>query len=112
MNKVLSEAYFNLENPSAFTSIKNVYKISKKRLPKLKISDVKNWLTKQDVYTLFRRPTRQFQRSQFVSSVIDRFWSADLMDIKKYSQFNDNYKFLIVVIDNLSKFAFIQPIKK
>ena len=111
MNRILNKLYYNLDNIAAYSSIDQLYTHAKKIIPSIKKSSVKAWLSKQKSYSLHRSPIRKFQRSQFVSSEIDRYWSIDLMDITKYSKFNDSYKFLFVAIDNLSKFAFIEPIK-
>lgn len=42
---------------------------------------------------------------------IDETWQADLVDMQKYSDENDGYKYLLTVIDNVSKFAWAIPLK-
>ena len=77
----------------------------------IKKKDIRSWLSNQETYSIHRSPFRNFRRSQFITSKIDRFWSTDLIDMSSLSKNNDNIKFLLIVIDNFSKFAFIEQIK-
>ena len=38
-------------------------------------------------------------------------WEADLVDIHGLAKYNNNFKFLLNVIDSLSKYAFVIPLK-
>jgi hypothetical protein len=38
-------------------------------------------------------------------------WEADLLDVQNVSKFNDNYKYLLTVIDIFSKFLHVVPLK-
>lgn len=42
---------------------------------------------------------------------IDEQWEADLCDMSKTAKVNDGYKFILTVIDVLSKYAWAQPVK-
>ena len=42
---------------------------------------------------------------------IDEQWQMDLVDLSKLSKFNSGYKYLLVCIDVLSKFAWVKPLK-
>ena len=43
---------------------------------------------------------------------IDDIWSLDLLDLKDYGPENNrNYRYVVIVIDNLSKFAWTVPLK-
>ena len=43
---------------------------------------------------------------------IDDFWSLDILDLKDYGpENNKNYRFVLVVIDNFSKFGWTIPLK-
>ena len=44
-------------------------------------------------------------------SGIDEIWSADLVDMQAFSKFNQNYKYLLTIIDIFSKFAWVVPLK-
>ena len=42
---------------------------------------------------------------------IDETWQADVVDMKKYSQLNKGFSFLVTVIDIVSKYAWAIPLK-
>ena len=42
---------------------------------------------------------------------IDEQWQIYLVDVNKLSKHNDGFKFIIVVIDILSKYAWLEPLK-
>ena len=60
---------------------------------------------------LHRPVKRKFKRRQVLVSGIDEIWAADLADMTALSEDNKNYKFLLLVIDTLSKYGWIIPLK-
>ena len=54
---------------------------------------------------------RNFLRRKFIMRGIDETWKADLVDMKKHSKLNRGYKYLLTVIDNVSKYAWAIPLK-
>ena len=42
---------------------------------------------------------------------IDYQWQADLADMSRMSKVNDQYRYLLCIIDVFSKFAWVVPIK-
>uniref|UniRef100_A0A158P4P5 Integrase catalytic domain-containing protein n=1 Tax=Tetranychus urticae TaxID=32264 RepID=A0A158P4P5_TETUR len=63
----------------------------------------------QETYTNFRVRRKNFQRLAVLVDRIDEQWQADLMDMSYWSGQNDGVNHLLVVIDILSRFAWIQP---
>lgn len=58
------------------------------------------------------KPARRFyQRRHVVIRGLDETWQCDLVDMSAYASVNNNYKFILTIIDNFSKFAFAVPIK-
>ena len=74
------------------------------------VQDVRNWLEAQKTYTLHRPPKRRFRRRKTLSTGIDDLWQADLVDLTSLSRHNDGMKFILVVIDVFSKWAFVRPL--
>ena len=60
---------------------------------------------------LHRPVKRKFKRRQVLVSGIDEIWAADLADMSALSEDNENYKFLLLVIDTFSKYGWIIPLK-
>ena len=58
------------------------------------------------------KPVRfKFKRRRVFSPAPDAIWAADLADMSKFSRKNKGYKFLLMVIDVFSKYAFVKPMK-
>ena len=59
------------------------------------------------------RPRRiHFRRRSVRSTGVDEIWSADLVDMQAYARQNQNYKFLLTVIDLYSRYAWVIPLKR
>ena len=111
-NKILSEIYSNVNKSNiAFTSIRNLYNVAKKLFPSISIKDVKNFLKTQDSYTLHKLAPRKFKFYRKVLAPMPKYFlSLDLIDMQKYSQYNDGVKYLIFLIDIFSRKIFVYPI--
>lgn len=69
-------------------------------------------MSKQDIVNeIHKAARRNFYRRSTVIKEIDDLWQADLMDLQKYSKFNKGYKYILVVIDALSKYVWTIPLK-
>ena len=107
----LSDYYFDIKSPVAFTSPLALYREAKKRYPSLTFRQVKAWLRSKDTYTLHKPVRYNFQRNRVIVTEIDDQWQADLVDISFLARFNKGYKFLLTCIDVFSKFAWVVPLK-
>ena len=43
--------------------------------------------------------TKNFRKRRVISKGIDQIWAADLVEIQKFSKWNNGVKYLLVVID-------------
>ena len=78
---------------------------------KVKLQDVRDWLRKQQTYTLHKPVSKTFLRHKTVVAGIDTQWQADLADMSKLSKFNDKHRYLLCIIDVCPKYAWALPIK-
>ena len=108
--RLLSEAYYNLKNPSAFGSEENVYLAVKKALPNLKRKEVKEWFERQLTHTLHKPVRHNFKRLRTIVTGIDEQWQADLCDMSSLAPSNNGFTFLLTCIDCFSKFAWVEPL--
>ena len=108
----LRQIYYNPSHPASYEGEKAVYN-AVKRENKYRIShgQIRNWLQNQDAYSLNKAVKRNFHRGRVVVSGIDDQWDADLASFARDSDENDGYRYLLVVIDIFSRYAWIQPIK-
>ena len=72
--------------------------------------DKKQFL-KQLAKELHKPVIRKFKRAQVITNGIDDVWAADLADMSSLASHNDNYKYLLTVIDVFSKYAWAVPVK-
>ena len=72
---------------------------------------IKEWLMKQDAYTLHKPIRRRFRRNRVIVGGIDEQWQMDLADMQSRQKFNDGYRYLLVCIDVFSKYAWVVPLK-
>jgi hypothetical protein len=73
--------------------------------------EIREWLMKQDAYTLHKPMRRHFKRNRAIVGGIDQQWQMDLADMQSMQKFNDGYRYLLVCIDVFSKYAWVVPLK-
>ena len=110
IDSVLHDVYYNSNSPACFSGVRNVLNEAKKRIPGIKLDDVKRFLQTQDTYTLHKPIRRKFARNKTRAAGIDSDWQADLCDMYKIRKFNKGISYLLTVIDVLSKTAWAVPV--
>ena len=95
----------NNSNKLAYTGDANKFA---KQFPSKK---AKAWLESQEAYSL-HRPARKngIEGNKTIASGVDTQWQADLCDVSNIAKHNDENRFLLTVIDVLSRFAWAVPI--
>ena len=53
----------------------------------------------------------KLRRERIVPIYKDKTWSADLIDKSSLSKYNNNYRFILTVIDIFTKYAWAIPLK-
>lgn len=104
--KNYASVYYDPSNPGSFGGLHKFWKEvgGSKRA-------AKEWLQTQATYTLHRPARKRYKRNRIQVAGLDDQWEADLVDVQGIAKFNNNVKFLLTVIDSLSKFAFAIPLK-
>ena len=54
---------------------------------------------------------RKFRRRKVIVNNIDEVWSADLIEMQEFSNKNDGFRYMLNIIDVLSKYAWSIPLK-
>lgn len=112
MEKILSEIYYNLQNAASFSSPAAVLRAAREQGHKnITIRQVKDWLEKQETYTLHKAAPRSYPRNRVIVGGKDDQFQADLVDLSSLKTFNKGYRYLLTVIDILSKYGFAIPLK-
>ena len=113
INNFLSNIYYDPNNNGSFGGINRLWRAVKEtERAGITKKDVRQWLKTQDVYTLYRPARRNFPRRRVIVSHIDEMWECDLIDMKDFDKYNQGYRYLLVVIDALSKYLMVEPLKK
>ena len=74
------------------------------------MADAPEW-KKQLARELLKPALKRFSRRPVFSPHVDAIWTGDLADIKKYAEVNQDYKYILVVVDIFSRFAWARPLK-
>jgi hypothetical protein len=100
MHNYLSSVYYNLKRSGGFGDAERLYKDVRKE-GKFAISwkQIKEWLMKQDTYTLHKPMRRHIKWNRVIVGGIDKQWQMDLTDMQSMQKFNDGYRYLLVCID-------------
>ena len=75
------------------------------------MKQVKDWLLKDITYTLHHPIRRNYKTRRVLVHHIDEQWQSDLVDLQKLAPFNKGYRYLLVCIDILSKYAWVRALK-
>jgi hypothetical protein len=105
------EVYYDLNQPGSYGGIDALYRLMRSKDSKVTRKQVTDWLAEQEAYSLHKPVRRRFARRRVYSTDIDALWQADLVDMTQLAEHNQGYKFLLTVIDVLSKFAWAIPLK-
>ncbi|GFU87493.1 uncharacterized transposon-derived protein F54H12.3 [Trichonephila clavipes] len=102
----LRKLYFNPKEPSSFGGVKRLSKASGVHL-----NHVQKWLSQQGVYTLHKPIRYKFQRRKTIAYGINELWQSDLLDMQKLSRYNEGYRYILTIIDVMSRFLRAFPVK-
>ena len=110
--KYLRDIYVDPTHPASFSNSQTLYKVAKKEGKyKISHSHIKKWIQTQESYSRNKRVKRNFQRGRVIVAGIDDQFDADLASFIYYADDNNGYKYLLVVIDIFSHYAWVQPLK-
>ena len=107
----LKSTYYSPDNPASFGGIEQIYKNLKDKYPNLKRKMIKDWLEKQYTYTLHKNARKNFKRNRIYVSYVDENWEADICDMQEFAKENNGFKYILTVIDVLSKYLFAKVLK-
>jgi hypothetical protein len=103
MNKKIIQIYNTIAEPGSFSGFETFYHaLSPEQKKKTTKSELKKWFQKQESYTFHYPRKTRFPRNQVVVGGIDKTWQADLAVFDNISEYNEGYKYVLVVIDVFS----------
>jgi hypothetical protein len=72
--------------------------------------DVRAFLESQDAYTMHRPVRKRFPRNAYDVNILE-LWQSDLLDLQTFARHNNNYRYVLSVIDLFSKYLHLVPLK-
>ena len=96
--------YYNENKPGSFSGAAAFQRTAQN-------PEAKKWLLTQDAYTLHKPVRRRFPRRKIIVAGPKQQFQADLIDFSRLQKYNDGFKFILVVIDVFSKYAYVECIK-
>ena len=108
-SNVSQEWLSRYHDPSAPGSLGGVQRFAKAQgLPLKKAQQV---LERDVGYTLHKPRRRRFATLPVVVGGLDDQWAADLVEVQRLAKHNRGIRYLLTVVDVLSKYAWVQPLK-
>jgi hypothetical protein len=78
------------------------------------LADAKRYLLDQPAYALTRPAPKGkgvYRRRRTMAGSIDDIWQADLADMNNLKEANRGYRFILTIVDVVSRYAFARPLK-
>lgn len=108
----LRKIYYDPKHPASFAGPQKLYKVVKNEGKfNIGMHKIRKFLHNQESYSLHKPVRRRFQRNHVVSADKDDLWMADLIDMVKFKDWNDGFKYILLVIDTFSKYVWLRPLK-
>ena len=72
------------------------------------LENAESW--KQDLATELLKPAKKkFERRRVYAKGVDSIWAVDLLENKRYIKENEQYRYILVIVDVFSKMAWAKP---
>jgi len=110
MATAASRFYYDPARPTAFSTLRKLG-VAVKNKNNIKLDDIRDWLEKQDVYTFHRPNRKRYARNPYTVNNAMDVSECDLVDVRDNGKFNDNYNYILSVIDVFSKFLHLVSLR-
>ena len=113
INLLLEKIYTDASNPGSFSSVAKLWRLAKQKDPAITLDQVREYLSKQESYTLHGRSIpRKFPRTPVFVPRQHLLLAADLGDLQILKQYNDGYSYILLILDCFSRKLDICPVKR
>lgn len=107
----LKELYRDPKFSGSLSGVKRFYGAVKEQDPSISRKEVTKSLTANDAYTLHKPVRKPPLYRRIYTKGIGYLFDIDLVDMSKFKDDNDGYKFLLTAIDTFSKKAWVFKLK-
>jgi hypothetical protein len=102
----LARLYYTPGGSAAFSSA-----VALANAAHLPLKTVQTWLQSQPTYTLHRPARKRYPTRRYRTMGLDHQWQADLVEMQPWANKNANNRYILTVVDILSRYAFARPLK-
>ena len=108
--QTLRELYYN--PVMGYSSAQKLFQKAKEEGLDVSLVQVRNWLKAQETYTRFKTAPKKFTRRQTFSPSIGDQLQMDLVEMIKYEEENNHYRYILTGIDVFSRYVFPIPLRR
>jgi transposase InsO family protein len=108
---LLKRLYESPKSASCFTGPQALLKAARKQDPNVTPAEVKHFLSGQYTYTLHRHTNRRFGRLKFRPAGLNTDYQADLAQLDRLAKNNSGYRYILVLVEVLSRRLAAAPLK-
>ena len=106
---LLQHLYTDIGKPYALSSPRKLYDAAKSH--GISLSNCIEFLNSKDDYTLHRTTRLNFPRNHIIVSGPRKTLVSDLADLSKLSRYNNQIKYLLIVMDAFSRLLKVYPMR-
>lgn len=111
VERTLHKIYTGLKNPGSLGGVQAVWREVKKKHSHISKKYVTDWLHNQATYTLHKPARKKYPTKKVVVGGIHLQLQADLADMQSLAKHNQNFRYILTVIDCFSRVAWAVPLK-
>lgn len=112
LENFLKKIYYDPENGASYSGVKQLRDAAlNEGFNNVSYGTIKNWLSGQEVYSLYKPSRRKFRRADAPLLEPGYQFEMDLADMSRFTKDNEGYRYILLVIDIFSKFVSVAPVK-
>lgn len=110
--ELMKKVYYDVKNPASFgTAQALVEGVNSNKTDIINLNEARAWLETQIPATLHKPKRKRFARNKVVVNEVNEQWQIDLVDMQTHARHNSGQRYIVTIIDVLSKFSWAFPIK-
>ena len=111
LNKYLTNIYYDAIHPASYGGVEKLYRFTKSEGKNISKGRVKKWLSEQNIYNKHKPIRYNFKRTRVVVPTKLYQFDADTVSMVRYVKDNNGYRYILILIDVLSRYAWTFPLK-
>ncbi len=110
---ILRKLYFDKDSPALYSGQQAIYHAARKKYPDVKVTlaNVQEFLQAQNLWAIHKSVRKRFPRLKTSCVFVNQLHETDLADFQRYRSANDGMRYILVVVDCASRFAWARPIQ-